>query len=77
MLLWPKTPTGELKTERAVLSRHAADHPALAALLDVRRLDTRLSTFGDKLVDHVVDGRLPVSLNSPLTKSGWRGIRLR
>jgi DNA polymerase I len=57
---WPRTPTGQLKIGAEEIRRLAQDYPEVLPLLEVRKREKRLSTFGAVLLEHVspVTGRL-------------------
>jgi len=49
---WPKTKTGQLKTDARTLSRYP-EHPFATPLLLYKEADTMLSTFGTGYTDHI------------------------
>ena len=48
---WPRTETGQLKTDRHALSKLVSD-PSACALLEYKKLQKLISAFGDNLLAH-------------------------
>jgi DNA polymerase I-like protein with 3'-5' exonuclease and polymerase domains len=55
---WPRTDTGNLKTDKNVIAEHAAGSEPLEALATWSKSGALLSNFGQKLRDLSVDGKL-------------------
>ena len=49
---WPKTKTGQLKTDSHTLSRYP-EHPLATPLLSYKEVDKMLSTFGAGYIEHI------------------------
>lgn len=68
---WPKTKTGQLKTDARTLARYP-DHPLAAPLLLYKEADKMLSTFGVGYTDHInpKTGRIHASFRIGGTATG-------
>ena len=68
---WPRTATGQLKTDAGTLKQHG-DHPLLSRLLHYREFATLLSTFGSGFAAHVspVTGRIHADFHLGGTATG-------
>lgn len=73
---WPKTPTGQLKTDTDTL-RRASTHPTIAPLVAFKDAKTRASTYGRGYAKHLnpVTGRLHPHFNLGGTATGRLSCR--
>ncbi|HWL56438.1 MAG TPA: DNA polymerase [Paracoccus sp. (in: a-proteobacteria)] len=68
---WPRTDSGQIKTDKLAMLR-ARQIPGIATALELKRYDKMLSSFGQSLLDkrNPVTGKLHTSFRLPGAKTG-------